>query len=110
LSLNERDVRLVIYDAVPLKMTNVNHVASDNHLKYPPREPMKKPLVNEQGSADGRRTTSIRLEHLRTLDHVVRDYGFRDRSHFFQLCTDDLIKAHGDGHRLDWPPRFVWRD
>ena len=77
-----------------------------------PGEPMKIPLVNEQGSnAAGKRTIGLRLEHLGTLGRVVRDYGFKDRSHFFQLCTDALIKAHGDGrHRLDWPPRFVLRD
>jgi hypothetical protein len=56
-------------------------------------------------------TIGLRLEHLGTLERVVRDYGFMDRSHFFQLCTDALIKAHGDGrHRLDWLPRFVLRD
>jgi hypothetical protein len=85
--------------------------SGDNQLKCP-GEPMKIPLVNEQGSnAAGKRTISLRLEHLGTLERVVRDYGFKDRSHFFQLCTDALIKAHGDGrHRLDWPPRFVLRD
>jgi hypothetical protein len=110
--VEERDVRLVIYDAVLLQMTNVNHVASDNHLEYHLGEPMRKTLVNEQGSnADGRRNTSLRLEHLGALERIVRDYGFKDRSHFFQICTDALIKAHGDSHRrLDWPPRFVLRD
>ena len=57
-----------------------------------------------------KRTTSVRLEHLDTLEQVVRDFGFKDRSHFFQLCTDALLEAHKNGHRLDWPPRFVVRD
>jgi len=58
----------------------------------------------------GKRTTSVRLEHLDTLERIVRDFGFKDRSHFFQLCTDALLEAHRDGRRLDWPPRFVVRD
>jgi hypothetical protein len=58
----------------------------------------------------GKRTTSVRLEHLDTLERIVRDFGFKDRSHFFQLCTDALLQAHRDGRRLDWPPRFVVRD
>ena len=58
----------------------------------------------------GNRTTSVRLEHLGTLERIVRDFGFKDRSHFFQLCTDALLQAHRDGRRLDWPPRFVVRD
>jgi hypothetical protein len=61
-------------------------------------------------NAQGKRTTSVRLEHLDTLERIVRDFGFKDRSHFFQLCTDALLQAHRDGHRLDWPPRFVVRD
>jgi len=58
----------------------------------------------------GKRTTSVRLEHLDILEQIVRDFGFKDRSHFFQLCTDALLQAHRDGRRLDWPPRFVVRD
>ena len=58
----------------------------------------------------GKRTTSVRLEHLDTLERIVRDFGFKDRSHFFQLCTDALLQAHRNGHRLDWPPKFVIRD
>ena len=58
----------------------------------------------------GKRTTSVRLEHLDTLEKIVRDFGFKDRSHFFQLCTDALLLAHRNGHRLDWPPKFVIRD
>jgi hypothetical protein len=61
-------------------------------------------------NAQGKRTTSVRLEHLDTLERIVRDFGFKDRSHFFQLCTDALLQAHRDGHRLDWPPRFIVRD
>jgi hypothetical protein len=61
-------------------------------------------------NAQGKRTTSVRLEHLDTLERIVRDFGFKDRSHFFQLCTDALLQAHRDGHRLDWPPRFVVRE
>jgi hypothetical protein len=60
--------------------------------------------------AEGKRTTSVRLEHLDTLERIVRDFGFKDRSHFFQLCTDALLQAHKNGHRLDWPPKFVIRD
>jgi hypothetical protein len=59
---------------------------------------------------NAKRTTSVRLEHLDNLEKVVRDFGFKDRSHFFQLCTDALLRAHDDGQRLDWPPRFVVRD
>jgi hypothetical protein len=61
-------------------------------------------------SNHGKRTTSVRLEHLDILEQIVRDFGFKDRSHFFQLCTDALLQAHKDGRRLDWPPRFVVRD
>jgi len=57
-----------------------------------------------------KRTTSVRLEHLDALERIVRSFGFKDRSHFFQLCTDALLQAHEDGRRLDWPPRFVVRD
>jgi hypothetical protein len=58
----------------------------------------------------GKRTTSVRLEHLDVLERIVRNFGFKDRSHFFQLCTDALLQAHKDGRRLDWPPRFIVRD
>jgi hypothetical protein len=58
----------------------------------------------------GKFTTSVRLEHLDELEGIVRNFGFKDRSHFFQLCTDALLEAHKDGKRLDWPPRFVVRD
>src|ERR1700740_2759584 len=58
----------------------------------------------------GKRTTSVRLEHLDILEQIVRDFGFKDRSHFFQLCTDALLQAHGAGLRLAWPPRFAVRD
>ncbi|HKM58608.1 MAG TPA: hypothetical protein VJX28_07660 [Chthoniobacterales bacterium] len=58
----------------------------------------------------GKRTTSVRLEHLDVLERIVRNFGFKDRSHFFQLCTDALLQAHKEGRRLDWPPRFVVRD
>jgi hypothetical protein len=40
---------------------------------------------------------------------VVREFGFKDRSHFFQLCTDALIRAHSESQQLDWPPRFAIR-
>jgi hypothetical protein len=56
------------------------------------------------------KTTSVRLKHLDALEKVVRTFGCKDRSHFFQLCTDALLQAHKDGRRLDWPPRFVVRD
>ena len=67
-----------------------------------------KPGVTQK--TQDKRTTSVRLEHLDILEQVVRDFGFKDRSHFFQLCTDALLEAHKNGHRLDWPPRFVARD
>ena len=57
-----------------------------------------------------KRTTSVRLENLDRLETVVREFGFKDRSHFFQLCTDALLRAHHNDQRLDWPPRFVTRD
>ena len=56
-----------------------------------------------------KRTTSVRLENLERLERVVREFGFKDRSHFFQLCTDALIRAHSESHQLDWPPRFATR-
>jgi hypothetical protein len=56
-----------------------------------------------------KRTTSVRLENLERLERVVREFGFKDRSHFFQLCTDALIRAHTESHQLDWPPRFAIR-
>jgi hypothetical protein len=55
----------------------------------------------------GKRTTSARLERLDDLERVIREFGLKDRSHFFQLCTDALIQAHGKGARLDWPPHFA---
>jgi hypothetical protein len=57
-----------------------------------------------------KRTTSVRLENLDRLETLVREFGFKDRSHFFQLCTDALLRAHDSGQRLDWPPRFVTRE
>ena len=56
-----------------------------------------------------KRTTSVRLENLERLERVVREFGFKDRSHFFQLCTDALIRAHNESQQLDWPPRFATR-
>jgi hypothetical protein len=56
-----------------------------------------------------KRTTSVRLENLERLERVVREFGFKDRSHFFQLCTDALIRAHAESQQLDWPPRFATR-
>ena len=55
------------------------------------------------------RTTSVRLKNLDALEKAVRTFGFKDRSHFFQLCTDALLQAREKGQRLDWPPRFVGR-
>jgi hypothetical protein len=57
-----------------------------------------------------KRTTSVRLENLDTLETIVREFGFKDRSHFFQLCTDALLQAHSRNQRLDWPPRFAARE
>lgn len=59
---------------------------------------------------NGKRTTSVRLENLDLLERVVREFGFKDRSHFFQLCTDALLRSHAEGHRLEWPPSFVARE
>jgi hypothetical protein len=56
-----------------------------------------------------KRTTSVRLENLERLERVVREFGFKDRSHFFQMCTDALIRAHSESQQLDWPPRFATR-
>jgi predicted GNAT family N-acyltransferase len=67
-----------------------------------------KPAIDLASSK--KRTTSVRLENLERLETVVREFGFKDRSHFFQLCTDALLRAHHNGQRLDWPPRFVTRD
>jgi hypothetical protein len=61
-------------------------------------------------SARGKRTTSVRLDNLDELESVVRDFGFKDRSHFFQLCTDALLQVHHSHARLDWPPKFVVRE
>jgi len=58
----------------------------------------------------GKRTTSVRLEHLDELEGIVRNFGFKDRSHFFQLCIDALLEVHRNGQRVDWPLRFVLRD
>ncbi|MBV9391301.1 MAG: hypothetical protein JOY96_05340 [Verrucomicrobia bacterium] len=60
--------------------------------------------------ATTKRTTSVRLEQLDTLEKIVREFGFKDRSHFFQLCTYALLEAHKTGRRLDWPPKFSSRD
>jgi hypothetical protein len=57
-----------------------------------------------------RRTTSVRLSGLEELETVVRSFGFKDRSHFFQLATDALLFAHREGSRLEWPPRFLLRE
>jgi hypothetical protein len=65
--------------------------------------------MNTQQESE-KRTTSVRLEHLDALERIVRDFGFKDRSHFFQLCTNALLRVHKDGERLEWPPRFVVRD
>jgi hypothetical protein len=61
-------------------------------------------------AARGKRTTSVRLDNLDELESIVRDFGFKDRSHFFQLCTDALLQVHRDRRRLDWPPKFVVRE
>jgi|GEM_PF-3508809 len=61
-------------------------------------------------SARGKRTTSVRLDNLDELESIVRDFGFKDRSHFFQLCTDALLQVHHNHGRLDWPPKFVVRE
>jgi hypothetical protein len=59
---------------------------------------------------NGKRTTSVRLTNLDALEQVVREFGFKDRSHFFQLCTDALLQVHQQGGRLDWPPKFITRE
>jgi len=67
-------------------------------------------LVENEGN--GRMCSSLPRVHIAVMgmERIVRDFGFKDRSHFFQLCTDALLQAHRDGRRLDWPPRFVVRD
>jgi hypothetical protein len=73
-------------------------------------------IIMEPASEDkaprirGKRTTSVRLDNLDELESIVRDFGFKDRSHFFQLCTDALLQVHRSGRRLDWPPKFVVRE
>jgi hypothetical protein len=79
-------------------------------LKLPTESSIMNTETGLTQNSQGKRTTSVRLEHLDTLERIVRDFGFKDRSHFFQLCTDALLQAHRDGHRLDWPPRFIVRD
>jgi hypothetical protein len=54
-------------------------------------------------------TTSVRLENLELLEEIVRKFGFKDRSHFFQLCTNALLEADKEGARLYWPPRFFYQ-
>jgi hypothetical protein len=56
-----------------------------------------------------RRTTSVRLQNLERLEHAIREFGFRDRTHFFQMCADALIRVHDESQHLDWPPRFATR-
>jgi len=56
-----------------------------------------------------KRTTSVRLENLERLEEVVRKFGFKDRSHFFQLCTNALLEADKEEARLYWPPRFFYQ-
>jgi hypothetical protein len=69
---------------------------------FPPPVEQQEPIQKNHG----KRTTSARLERLDDLRRVIRDYGFSDQSHFFQLCTDALLRAHAEGCRLDWPPNF----
>jgi hypothetical protein len=45
----------------------------------------------------GKRSTSVRLEHVEILEQIVRNFGFKDRSHFFQLCTDAALRAPSSG-------------
>ena len=74
-------------------------------------ETTKDPMSEDKAETNrGKRTTSVRLDNLDELEGVVREFGFKDRSHFFQLCTDALLQVHRDGVRLDWPPKFVVRD
>lgn len=69
-----------------------------------------KPEEKDVESNARKRTTSVRLEHLDSLEKIVREFGFKDRSHFFQLCTDALLQAHSLHQHLDWPPRFAAHD
>ena len=71
---------------------------------------MRRIKTNEQTAFEPRRTTSIRLSGLDELETVVRKFGFKDRSHIFQLATDALLIAARDGVRLEWPPQFVLRE
>src|SRR5258707_15473001 len=52
-----------------------------------------------------KRTTSVRLENLERLEGVVREFRFKERSHFFQICTDALIGTNSASQQLQWPPR-----
>ena len=54
------------------------------------------------------RITSVRLKHIDALEKALRKFGFKDRTHFFQLCTDAILQV--EDRRLEWPPRFVERD
>jgi hypothetical protein len=56
-----------------------------------------------------KRTISVRLQNLERLEPAIREFGFRDRTHFFQMCADALVRAHTESERLDWPPRFATR-
>jgi hypothetical protein len=55
------------------------------------------------------KTTSVRIADLDKLERAVRDFGFKDRSHFFQLAANALLVVHENGQQLDWPPRFATR-
>ena len=87
-----------------------------------PGEPMKIPLVNEQGSnAAGKRTISLRLEHLGKLERVVHDFqgskpffpalhgrfdkSSRRRSSSSRLATTFCLERLTDCYQygLPWP-------
>jgi hypothetical protein len=53
------------------------------------------------------KATSVRIERLDELEGVVRGFGFKDRTHFFQLAAQALMEVQRRGERLDWPPKFA---
>src|SRR5260370_29482946 len=51
-----------------------------------------------------KRTTSVRLENLERLQRLVRELGFKNRRHFFQMCPDALSRAHSEIQTVPSPP------
>jgi hypothetical protein len=64
-------------------------------------------LSDDDTASDAQRVTSMRLKNLGSLERAARELGFKDCTHFFQLCTDALLRVHQEGRHLQWPPSFV---